>query len=335
MSLHAETERVGERDPPDPADAAVRVDGLTKTYGSGDAAVTAVDDVSFAVEAGTAVGLLGPNGAGKTTAIKSLLGLVIPTHGTAEVAGIDVHADPRAAYRHVGAMLEGARNTYWRLTVRENLRFFAALAGRKPADVRERHDELLARFDLTGKADTPVKELSRGMQQKVSLAATLARDAEVVFLDEPTLGLDVESSRELRRELRRLVEESGMTVVVSSHDMDVIEAVCDRVVIMSDGAIVADERVADLLDLFRTRSYAVTVEGAVPERVRARLRERFDADGFDAVEAGERFTARVVGDGFYELTDTLRDAGLTVADFQTAEPDLEDVFLRVTGRDDA
>ncbi len=312
----------------------VRVENLRKTYGDGDEAVTAVDGVSFDVEPGTAVGLLGPNGAGKTTTIKSLLGLIVATEGTAEVAGVNVQESPAEAYRHVGAMLEGARNIYWRLTVMENLQFFAALSGQKPGAVRARHEELLEQFGIAGKADTAVRELSRGQKQKVSLACTLARGAEVAFLDEPTLGLDVESSVELRRELRRLVEEEGLSVVVSSHDMDVIEDVCDRVIIMADGRIVADDSVDNLLDLFRTQTYEVQVDGSVPADVRERLTTDFGAEGFELVGDAERFELPVTGDEFYEVVDVLRDSGCTVAAFDVVEPDLEEVFLHVTENGD-
>ncbi|MEF8831101.1 MAG: ABC transporter ATP-binding protein [Halobacteriales archaeon] len=313
---------------------AVAVEGLRKVYGSGEDTVTAVGGVDFEIEPGTAVGLLGPNGAGKTTTIKSLLGLVVPTEGRARVAGVDVAERPAEAYRHVGAMLEGARNTYWRLTVRENLQFFAALSGQRPSTVRERHDELLERFDLAGKADTAVRELSRGMQQKVSLASTLAREAEVAFLDEPTLGLDVESSLELRRELRRLVEDEGLTVVVSSHDMDVIEHVCDRVVIMSEGEVIADDRVEELLDLFHTQTYEVTVESGLSPGVRDHLGAEYGAEAFEAVSDRERFAVSVTGNEFYALIEDMRAAGLTVHEFDAVEPDLEDVFLDLTSETD-
>ncbi|WP_323192688.1 ABC transporter ATP-binding protein [Halostella sp. PRR32] len=309
---------------------AVAVEGLRKAYGDGEDAVTAVDNVSFSVEPGTVVGLLGPNGAGKTTTIKSLLGLIVPTEGSARICGVDVHDRPAEAYRHVGAMLEGARNVYWRLTVRENLWFYAALAGRRPSAVRERHDELLEQFALTEKADTAVRELSRGMKQKVSLACTLARDGDVVFLDEPTLGLDVESSLELRSELRTLADDEGMTVLLSSHDMDVIEAVCDRVIIMSEGSIVADDTVEDLLDLFRTQAYEMQVSGTLSDETRTRLEREFDADGFDRRGDRERFVAAVTGDEFYALTDALRESGHTVASVDAVDPDLEEVFLRIT-----
>ena len=211
-----------EQDAETAGESIVSVRNVRKTYGSGEGAVTAVDDVSFDVQPGTVVGVLGPNGAGKTTLIKSMLGLVIPDEGDVTVDGIDVHAETREAYRRMGAMLEGARNVYWRLTVRENLEFFASLAGHDPGSLRDRHEELLEQLGLADKADATVNDLSRGMKGKVSLAAALARDAPVAFLDEPTLGLDVESSIELRRELRRLAEQESMTIVLSSHDMAVV-----------------------------------------------------------------------------------------------------------------
>lgn len=315
-------------------DPAVAVDGLAKTYGTGDDAVRAVEDVSFAIESGTVVGLLGPNGAGKTTTIKAMLGLVVPTAGTVTVGGVDVHEEPRAAYRRVGAMLEGARNVYWKLTVRENLKFFAALSGRRPAAVADRHDRLLDQLALADKADEPVNDLSRGMKQKVSLACTLARDASVVFLDEPTLGLDVESSLELRRELRRLAEQESMTVVLSSHDMDVVQAVCDRVIIMNDGCVVTDDTVDGLIDLFRSQTYRITVDD-LPPATRDRLEVEFDVDGFEAVGDRTRFAVSVSdGRAFYDVMDALRATDTVPESVDSIEPDLKDVFLELTGGED-
>ncbi len=312
------------------AESAVSVSNLEKEYGSGDDAVQAVNGVSFDVERGTAVGILGPNGAGKTTTIKSLLSLIFPSEGNIYVEGINVHKEPKQAFRHMGAMLEGARNTYWRLTVRENLEIFSVIAG---LDYRERGgriDDLLEQFDIDHKADTVVRELSRGQKQKVSLATAMARDADVVVLDEPTLGLDVESSLELRRELRRLVEDDGITVLLCSHDMDVIQDVCDRVIIMNDGEIVADDTVGNLLDLFDTQAYEVTVEGELDDADRRRLETAFDLTDFDRRRGSTTFQAHVTGDDFYSLVESLRAIGAAVEAFDTVEPDLEEVFLRIT-----
>jgi ABC-2 type transport system ATP-binding protein len=281
----ADAAAVEERDrPSDGREPALSVRNLTKTFGDSDDAVRAVDDVSLDIAPGTVVGVLGPNGAGKTTLIKSILGLVVADEGDVQVAGTDVYADPRPAYARVGAMLEGARNVYWRLTVRENLEYFAAIGGESPAGLRDRHDTLLDQLSLAGKADTPVNDLSRGQKQKVSLACALTRDVEVAFLDEPTLGLDVESSVDLRREIRRLADQEDVTIVLSSHDMDVVQEVCDRVVIMNDGEVIADDAVESLIDVFRTFAYRIVV---------GRGEDSHD-DGIDGISADDSATGESV-----------------------------------------
>jgi ABC-2 type transport system ATP-binding protein len=311
---------------------ALVVEGLTKRFGSGADAVTAVDDVSLTVEQGSVVGLLGPNGAGKTTTIKSILGMVLPDAGSVRIHGVDVYADPRTAYGHVDAMLEGARNDYWRLTIRENLRYFATINGVDPDSIADRHDDLLDRLDLAEWADEPVRNLSRGMKQKVSLASVLAGRADLVFLDEPTLGLDVESSRILRQELRRIVAERDLTVVLSSHDMDVIEDVCDRVVIMNDGWVVADDTVSNLLSSVETGGFRVESADFTPD-VLAALREQFAVTDVDRRGATTRVAVATDSDGFYDLVAFLRSRDVTLSGVETVEPDLEDVFVELTGGD--
>jgi len=314
------------------ATPALAVEELSKQFGSGPDAVMAVDGVSFQIERGTVVGLLGPNGAGKTTTIKSILGLVLPDAGRVRIQGIDMNERPRAAYRHVDAMLEGARNDYWRLTVRENLRYFSTIKGVKPNAVADRHERLLAKLDLLEKADEPVRDLSRGMKQKVSLASVLASESDLVFLDEPTLGLDVESSLTLRRELRRIVDERDLTAVVSSHDMDVIEDVCDRVIIMNEGEIIADDSVAAVLDQFTANAFVVTSPD-ITDGLLATIRERFEVVDVTSVERGRRVEVATDSDGFYRLLDLCQDHDVTLAGVGTVEPDLEDVFVEITGQE--
>lgn len=314
-------------------EVAVAVEGVTKRFGSGASAVTAVDDVSLEIEAGSVVGLLGPNGAGKTTLIKCILGMVLPDAGQVRVGGHDVQTAPRKAYAAVDAMLEGARNDYWRLTVRENLRYFATIGGNDPDSVAARHDRLLDRLDLTEKADVAVRKLSRGMKQKVSLASVLASGAEVVFLDEPTLGLDVESSRTLQRELRRLAEEEGLTVVLSSHNMDVVETVCDRVLIMSDGRIIADDSVEALLRGDGHHRFRLTSREFDADRLAA-IREAVTVTDVDRRPDGAtRIEIHVDSEGLYALMALLRAEGVTLDEVTTVDRDLEGVFVSLT--DDA
>ena len=313
------------------APVAIAVDGVVKRFGSGESAVTAVDGVSLTIDAGSVVGLLGPNGAGKTTLIKCILGMVLPDEGTVHIDGIDVSAHPRQAYAHVDAMLEGARNDYWRLTVRENLRYFATISGVDPDSVADRHDRLLEQLDLTEKADEPVRKLSRGMKQKVSLASVLATESDIVFLDEPTLGLDVESSLTLRRELRRIVDERDLTVMLSSHDMDVIEDVCDRVVIMNDGRVIADDTVASLLRGSGTQGYRITSPDL--DRVLTGLEARFDVTDVARLDGTTRVEVTADSDGFYALVGYLEANDVAIDAVNTVSHDLERVFVELTGGD--
>ncbi|SEW00053.1 ABC transporter ATP-binding protein [Halobacterium jilantaiense] len=327
------TDDTSSSTPSPETETVLAVDDLRKTYGDGEDAVTAVDGVSLEVDRGEVVGVLGPNGAGKTTTIKSILGLVVPSSGSVEIAGVDADDDPRGVYRHVGAMLEGARNVYWKLTVRENLEFFAALGGNDPDAARSRHDKLLDQFNLAEKADDAVNELSRGQKQKVSLAATLARGTDVVFLDEPTLGLDIEASLELRRELRRLADEDDITVVLSSHDMDVVEDVCDRVVILSDGRVIADDSVEELVGVLETQAYRVVAAGQLPGELRSRLVRDYRVENFEVLDDRTRFDVTLGDDdSLHGVLGVLDHAGHDLLDVDGLEPDLEDVFLDVTGR---
>ena len=320
-----------EAAPTDAATApALAIEGLSKQFGDGENAVLAVDDVSLTVDPGTVVGLLGPNGAGKTTLIKCALGIVLPDTGTVRVCGSDVADSHRAAYANVDAMLEGARNDYWRLTVRENLRYFATIHGVDPDSVATRHDRLLDRLNLADNADTPVRELSRGMKQKVSLASVLAGGADLVFLDEPTLGLDVESARTLRRELRRLARDEGLTIVLSSHDMGVIEAVCDRVVMLADGRIVADDTVSALLSTADRNVVRITSPD-IETALLTRLRSTFDVQAVASTPTGTRVDIAAAGETLYAVMDVLRAGDVTIETIQTRQPELEDVFVELTG----
>ncbi|AFK20953.1 ABC transporter ATP-binding protein (plasmid) [Haloferax mediterranei ATCC 33500] len=309
---------------------AVEVSNLTKRYGDGENSVEAVSGVTFSIEQGSIVGILGPNGAGKTTCIKSLLSLVVPTEGTTKVAGVDVQRDTSTAFQRIGAVLEGTRNIYWRLTVRENMRFFSAIAGRNPDTMDQRHEELLTKFNLKDKEDTVVRELSRGQKQKVSIVCTLARNAEVVFLDEPTLGLDVESSIELRKELRNLADEEGITVVLTSHDMDVIESVCDRVIIMNSGQIIADRPVAELLSVFTTQKYKITTKAPLATELYEQLVDQYGLS--KQTEANSNvYTIQVTGESFYDVVNLLQEYNVRIQSFDAVEVALEDVFLHLTG----
>ncbi len=287
----------------------------------------ALEDVSFSVARGEIIGLLGANGAGKTTTIKSVCGLVTPTTGSITVNDVDAVRSRRVAARHFTAVLEGNRTVYWRLNVRENLEYFAALRGLRARDVRSTIDALVERFNLVDKAETPAMQLSRGMQQKLALACAVLPGTPLLLLDEPTLGLDVETSHELRGYLRRLATEDGRTIVLSSHDMQVVRDVCDRVVIINAGRVVADETIDSLVKLFKARSCRVTLTTPLVAPTQAALGAQFQ--GFRSVD--ETTIEVVLSDGaaFYELFDLLRSSGCEIDAVDSVDPNLEEIFLSI------
>jgi ABC-2 type transport system ATP-binding protein len=226
-------------------------------------------------------------------------------------------------------VLEGNRTIYWRLNRRENLEFAAALRGLSATSVRRTIDELVVRFGLEDRADLPAMKLSRGMQQKLSLACAVITGAPLLLLDEPTLGLDVQTSRELRTFLTGLAHDDGAGILLSSHDMKVVRDVADRVVIIKAGRVVADDRVENLLRLFGAQRLLVSLAHPLGDDDLAGLRRRFDVTCTE-LAAGVSLSALLTGSGdVYELVDLLRAAGAVIEGIDRDEPDLEDVFLRV------
>ena len=307
-------------------DAAVDVEGLRKVYTSrrrGD--TVAVDDVSFSLRPGEIVGLLGPNGAGKTTTIKCICTLVKPSVGRVHVHGVDAIAHRHRALDHVTAVLEGNRNVWWRLTPVENLELFAGLQGISIRRVRTTIDGLLERFDLGSKRDTPARMLSKGMQQKLALACAVVKGTPVLLLDEPTLGLDVEASHELRGLIRELAS-TERTILLSSHDMSVVQDLCQRVIIVNAGRVVTDDSVSNLLALFRARAYRFTLADPLPPAHRSELERAFPLASVDGTTIDVELED---AGGFYTLVDALRGAAAVIESVDRRDPDLEEVFLRI------
>lgn len=311
-------------------DPLLRVDGLRKVYRTRrQKQIVAVDEVTFSVQPGEIVGLLGANGAGKTSTIKCICTLVRPSAGRIEVAGIDAGRRPRKAVGKIAAVLEGNRNIYWRLTVKENLEFFGALQGFSSRALRQPIDELLSLLGLEKKRDVPGRHLSKGMQQKLAIGCCLVRQTPLVLLDEPTLGLDIETSRDLRTYLRQLGKE-GRTVLLSSHDMSVIEDLCDRVIVLNEGRVVTDDTVSNLLELFKTRAYRLQVMGAVTPFQKIALKEKFAL--VEISEDSERSCIDVqLGDSgdIYELFDILHQGRSVIESIDKRDPNLEEIFLKM------
>jgi ABC-2 type transport system ATP-binding protein len=310
---------------------ALSVRELQKVYHRRGKDIVAVDGINFEIEPGSVVGLLGPNGAGKTTTIKCCLGLVEPTSGEISVAGFNVRNQRGRALRHVGAVLEGNRNVYWYLTPLENLVFFANLAGIPSREARQRALDLLERFGLANRVNSRTGELSRGNQQKVAICAALVRRPDLLLLDEPTLGLDVEIAAQMREQLLELAREHGRTVVITSHQLDLVEAICERVIIVQRGRIIADERTDHLLDLFTTRSFRFHIEGALSASAAEEVWARFPEAGIqtDGPATAVEITFEH-GAHLYEVMQIFQQENVVLRSMEHMTPDLEEVFLRLT-----
>jgi len=221
-----------------PGPAAISLSHLSHTFGSPRGAVAALSDVSLEIEPGEFFGLFGPNGAGKTTLIRILTTLILPTAGSAAIYGHDVVRAAGLARAHLGLVFSNENSFYGRLTGRQNLEFFADLQNLSRAETRRQIDALLELFDLTGAGGTPFQYYSTGMRQKLNVVRALLHDPPVLFLDEPTKGMDVLTAETLRRLLREeLVQRRHKTVLLTTHDLEEMEALCDRVGILDGGRL--------------------------------------------------------------------------------------------------
>jgi len=300
-------------------DAVIAVDDVRKAYGD----VQAVDGVSFRVAKGEIFGLLGPNGAGKTTTMEMIEGLHAPDSGELHVLGMDVRRAASAIKRRIGVQLQTAA-LYPQLTVTELLELFGSFFGRRPAT-----DRLLEDLELTEKRNARTKTLSGGQQQRLSVALALVNDPEVVFLDEPTTGLDPAARQSLWAVIRRMQGE-GRTILMTTHYMEEAEALCDRLAIMDHGRILDSGTVDELIGRrFRERGVHFRRAGA-PEREQlaglpAVSRVAYEEDEVILYTSDVPAT---IG-GLLELTGRSRTEP---ADLMIRRASLEDVFLELTGR---
>jgi len=227
----------------------IEVQGLSKRFvqgrGRGARAVQAVDGVSWRAADGAITGVLGPNGAGKTTTLRMVAALIEPDAGQVRVDGIDVAREPRAALRRMG-VLSDARGLYPRLTARENIVYYGRLHGLDAAAAQARAEALAEMLDMAPLLDRRTEGFSQGERMKTALARALVHDPANIILDEPTNGLDVLATRALRRALRRLRDEQGKCIVFSTHIMQEVAYLCDRVVLVAHGRTVAEGSVAEL-----------------------------------------------------------------------------------------
>lgn len=312
---------------------AIETIGLTKRYG-GSSGGDAVHGVNLSLPGGELFGLFGPNGAGKTTLIRMLSTLLAPTSGEARVNGFDIAREPAAVRASIGLVFANEHSFYGRLSGRQNLNFFAALQNLSPRQTRRRVDELLDVFALQPHANTMFQSYSTGMRQKLNVARALLHNPSVLFLDEPTKGMDVQTADTVRAMLKDdIVGRQGKTVFLTTHDLYEMEHLCDRIGVIADGQIQALGEPRDLLaQMRREQVYQIELAQAV-EGLAARLTARCPIRITRAEGALLEFVGD--GDGTFEqdLWDEIHAAGGRIRRYGPKDEGLR-TLLRQAARDD-
>jgi len=304
---------------------AIAVKGLRKRFED----VEAVAGISFSVQRGELFGFLGPNGAGKTTTINMLTGLARPDAGTIRIGGIDCTGSPKAAQRLVGVVPDES-NLYPELTGFDNLCFCAALYGMGRAERRARARQLLEAFGLAAAADRKFSGYSKGMKRKLTVAAGIIHQPEILFLDEPTTGVDVASARQIRHLIADL-HRSGTTIFLTTHYIEEAERLCDRIAFIVSGRIVRIDTVENLVQPIQEKHVVQIACADTPKGAQNRLSEAFPGLQFETpghglirVEANEPVH---VG----PLVRFLEEQGAEVIEARRMRPSLEEIFVRITG----
>jgi ABC-2 type transport system ATP-binding protein len=294
--------------------------------------IVAVDDVSFEIQEGELFGLLGPNGAGKTTTVKMLTTLLIPTGGSASVKGFDVVGQADEVRRRIGFIFGGERGLYWRLSGIDNLRYFASLYSIDPDVTKKRIPYLLDMVGLSGRGDEKVQGYSRGMKQRLHVARTLLHDPDVLFLDEPTLGLDPVGAREFRQVILNLQSEKK-TILLTTHYMFEADALCDRIAVINHGCIIALDTPGGLKSHVRDLNVVEVETFGAPESALEKLRALPFADSLSVEEQGQKQILLVQTARGAEAVPDVMSAldGLKVGRVIVREPTLEDAYVRLVG----
>jgi len=290
--------------------------------------VEAVRGISFSVREGELFGLLGPNGAGKTTTIKMLITLLLPTSGEARVLGLDVVEHAREVRKRIGYVFGGDRGLYERLSARDNLRYFAELYGVSGKAQRARIDEVFELVGLKGREQERVEGYSRGMRQRLHIARGILHDPQVVFLDEPTIGVDPVGARELRQTIADLIA-AGKTVLLTTHYMFEADALCDRIAVIARGQIVG-EGTPDELKAGVAEGQITEIEVfGVDDAILARLRGVESVTAVTVEERDQKQLVIVQSTGERELTAPLLAQldGVEVGRVSSREPTLEDAYV--------
>ncbi len=303
----------------------IEVAGLTKSFDS----VEAVNGITFNVSQGEVFGFLGPNGAGKTTTINMLTGLARPDSGSIRIAGLDCSANPKSAQHLIGVVPDES-NLYPEMTGYDNLCFCASLYGISKQERRSRAEKLLNQFDLQQAAHRKFSGYSKGMKRKLTIAAGIIHQPAILFLDEPTTGIDVASARQIRQLISDLYQD-GTTIFLTTHYIEEAERLCERIAFIVDGRIVRNESVSSLLQPIQERKVLlIAVDGNI-SGITGKLAEAFPGYTFRQVSSRQLRVESGQTIGIGPVVRFIEEQSAEVTEARQIKPSLEDVFVDVTG----
>lgn len=311
---------------------------LVKKYGS----ISAVDEVSFSIGEGEVFGLLGPNGAGKSTTISMLTGLFPPDEGSIRIVGVDAVAETEKIKRLIGVVPQDLA-LYPTLSGRENLRFFGEMYGLAGKRLKERVDSLLEAVAMTDRANDPVRSYSGGMKRRINLAVGLINNPRILFLDEPTVGVDPQSRNHIFESVERLNREQGMAILYTTHYMEEAERLCQRIAIIDHGKVITQDTPRGLIAMLGGGIVQVGLPQA-SEEVLQKVHELSEVRGasfaFAANEGQEavpnqvilKVEARHVSEALIQIIQLFKTLNVEILSVETLQPNLESVFLHLTGK---
>jgi ABC-2 type transport system ATP-binding protein len=308
---------------------------------------TAVKGVSFSVDEGEVFGLLGPNGAGKTTTISMLTGVLLPTSGTAKIGGYDVLQEPLKVKKLIGLVPQDLA-LYPTLSARANLNFFGSIYGLKGKELKERVDDVLRIVALTDRANQAIEKYSGGMKRRVNIAAGLVHQPRLLFLDEPTVGVDPQSRNQIFESVMQLNRERGMSIIYTSHYMEEVELLCNRVAIIDEGQIIALDTIKNLVAMLGGGIIQLGLKQADDELISqmAKLPAVKSVSLAQAAPDGKEATGEEVAveskivkvealnsqQAIVNVFGLLNEHDIPITSLDILEPNLESVFLHLTGK---
>lgn len=298
--------------------------------------VKAVNGVNIKIEKGKIVGLLGINGAGKTTTIKIITGLLKPTKGNVYVDGKDISKNINKYKGIINMITGGERNIYWRLTPKENLEYYAALYGVKGKEKDIIIDKLIKMLDLEKSIDTPVEQFSKGMKQRLQIARGLINSPKYIFLDEPTLGLDIGIAKEMREYIKKLAQEQNRGILLTTHYLREVEELCDYVYVLSRGGIVREGSVKDIITSVGLKNRITIATGMMEnDKINEILNELQNmrcVTEYNQIDNICKFYIDMVNNNEVSILQVFMKNMADVLEYENKEPELEDAIELITAR---